>query len=91
MTHVSVTRHRRSYHRGVNGAWLGGVTHVTDSRQTTLEALRDWTVGDGWLEVVFADGTVETLFADTATHTGAERKFSYHPRLQAWLAEKPHA
>ena len=58
---VTVTRHTRHYRRSVNGAWLGDADSTARHTVDPL-ALRDWTLGDSWLEVVWSDGVRETVF-----------------------------
>lgn len=86
---VQVQRVRRRYRRSMSGGWLGGGEDRSEWVEVELTDLLKWTVGDGWLEVHFPEGGgIECLFADTATHTGAERKFSYGARLKALLANQ---
>lgn len=60
---VTVTRHTRNYRRSVNGGWLSNGTSQSGQFEVDIEDLHTWSIGDGWLEVVWPDGHAEKLFA----------------------------
>lgn len=58
---VIVTRHTRHYRRGVNGAWLGDAPSTSRHEVADPVALRQWTIGDSWLELEWPDGARESV------------------------------
>jgi hypothetical protein len=61
MNTVTVIHHARHYRRSVNGAWLGAPPTNDRHEGVDPHTLPSWTVGDGWLEIIWPDGVKESV------------------------------